>query len=255
MNSIKNHDGICLFPQFGIGNNFANTILDKVMGIAQNIVNGHCIQWDKLLMDAGAEAVAIVVGVATSIGNSYLQGWSNVKSAVKIYLNPHASISDRILSGLYIGTWITAHFMVVAGAAILAYVGLAYTVAAATGGATACGMNPECEDEASQTGSTFIRYMSEEELRIVNQSGFLRGGIPGVTHMTTDFFETIGGATSRLAMPTPPEVGVEFQIINNPVVFGPGPVGPDNGMLGLGIEYFSYDPVKVNILTHWDLLP
>ncbi|NCT22143.1 hypothetical protein GW781_13450 [bacterium] len=113
-----------------------------------------------------------------------------------------------------------------------------------------------CSSEA-QDASTFIRYMSEAELKVVQNSGMLRGGSAGPTYWTagTEVFETVGGATSRLALKTPPDIGVAFQIINRPDVIGPEPVEPLFSHLGGGIQYVAYSQVAVNILSTWDLIP
>ena len=74
------------------------------------------------------------------LGDCYMQGWDNFGSAWSIYWNPNATIDQRIVSGLYMGVWITVHVVFVAGVAMLAY-GLIVP----TGGA--CAMNPACEEK------------------------------------------------------------------------------------------------------------
>jgi RHS repeat-associated protein len=149
---------------------------------------------------------------------------------------------------------------VFAGGAALAAAGAAAAVSAflpSTGAvADRVCADGDCTNEVTTIGDTFIRYMSSDELINIKDTGMLRGGNPGETYMTTDYFETVGGATSRLSLRTAPDVGVQFEILNKPEIFGPNFVDPlDVPMrLGGGTEFWTFDQVRVNILNIWDLL-
>lgn len=98
----------------------------------------------------------------------------------------------------------------------------------------------------------FSRYMSQAELEAVMETGFLRGWKPGtdpgITYFTTNRFRKATRAQQLLALPVPPQVRVDFQIINQPSIFGPRKVSPNFGQPGGGIEYYSPDPVQVRII-------
>jgi len=99
----------------------------------------------------------------------------------------------------------------------------------------------------------FSRYMSRSELEVVQETGLLRGGRPGDTYFTTNKFRTIRSAEDKLALPRPPEVRLDFEIINQPRIYGPRKVAPAFGKPGGGVEYWSPDPVRVRIIRWRDL--
>jgi len=72
----------------------------------------------------------------------------------------------------------------------------------------------------------YSRYISEGELRAIEETGMLRGGRPGKTFFTTDVYETSKEATSRLSLKIPPEYRVDFEILNPGSVRGPQRVQP-----------------------------
>ena len=117
--------------------------------------------------------------------------------------------------------------------------------------------NPMAIMTAGAGGNTYIRYMSEGELAAVHDTGLLRGGSSGKTFFTTEdnLFDTVGGATSKLSLPTPPQVGVQFSIKNLPKIIGPEPVDPAYERLGTGEQLYSEEPVEVEIYDTWDLMP
>jgi hypothetical protein len=97
--------------------------------------------------------------------------------------------------------------------------------------------------------------MARAELEAINQTGLLRGGRPGETFFTTDYYAEVSQAVQKLSLPTPPEIGVEFQILNRPVINGPKIVEPIPGVTtGGGIEYWTSDPVRVIVRKTWELL-
>ena len=100
----------------------------------------------------------------------------------------------------------------------------------------------------------YSRYISEGELRAIEETGLLRGGRPNETYFTTNRFRTAEEATSRLALPESPRYRVEFQIVNQPRIFGPQRVQPwirplkPGFRAGFGVEYWTTDPVRVRLL-------
>ncbi len=194
--------------------------------------------------------------------NLYEIGWENFGQAWSIYWNPNATILQRAGAGYYLGVWGGAHGLALIGIAgvvcgltpacagvVEGFLGIGGAGAAQTAN-MACGVDM-CADEA-----TYIRYMVEAELRAVHNTGYLRGKTPGNTFFTKDIFETVGGATSRLSLKNPPDVGVAFRIINQPRIFGPSIVDSwvNPSRLGLGTQYWTSDPVRVTIISTWDLL-
>lgn len=96
---------------------------------------------------------------------------------------------------------------------------------------------------------SFYRYMSRAELRAIEQTGMLRGGIRGRTHWSTDFYETAADAKSRLALGRAPEVRVQFRITNEPRLRRRGDtVDPSMGEPGGGSEYMTTDKVYVEVI-------
>lgn len=94
----------------------------------------------------------------------------------------------------------------------------------------------------------FSRYMSEAELKVVRETGKLRGGNPGKTYFTTNRYRTKRSAQRYLSLPTMPDVRVDFEILNTPQIFGPKRVDPAFGQPGGGVEYWSEEEVIVRIL-------
>lgn len=96
--------------------------------------------------------------------------------------------------------------------------------------------------------STFSRFMSEAELEAVQETGLLRGGRPGRTYFTTNKYQKISSAQEKLALPDPPELRVDFNIKNAPKVSGPEEIPAKFGRTGGGIQYYTDDPVQVEII-------
>jgi hypothetical protein len=94
---------------------------------------------------------------------------------------------------------------------------------------------------------TFCRYCSEKELKAIRKNDLLRGGREGETFFTTDNYNTVKEAQEYLSLKTPPEIKVEFSIVNSPTIIGPAIVKPKFGQPGGGIEYSTFDPVRVII--------
>lgn len=103
---------------------------------------------------------------------------------------------------------------------------------------------------AAKGGGSAFRYMTEAELKAVQNTGLLRGGRAGETFFTKDLYKSAASAQNRLALPSAPTLRVEFQILNNPTLLRNGTkVLPANGMMGRGAEFMTLDPVKVNLIN------
>ena len=111
------------------------------------------------------------------------------------------------------------------------------------------GARKASEEAARWLPNRFSRYMSEAELKAVQETGLLRGGRPGETYFTTQKFRRAISAMKRLSLKYKPEVRLDFEITNSPTIFGPRRVEPHYGQPGGGIEYWTVnDPVQVRIL-------
>jgi RHS repeat-associated protein len=105
-------------------------------------------------------------------------------------------------------------------------------------------------NEAARGGTTGFRYMTEGELKVIQQKGLLRGGRAGETFFTKDLYKSATSAQNRLALPSAPTIRVEFQILNNPTLLRNGTkVLPANGMMGKGAEFMTVDPVRVRLIN------
>jgi len=103
------------------------------------------------------------------------------------------------------------------------------------------------------TRPSFYRAMSAAEVQAVQDSGYLRGGRNGQTFFTNSAYYSSASAQSQLSLPTSPDYMMQFRILNNPNVFGPQTVAPMYGYSGGGIEYYTFDAVRVVIESVWKL--
>ncbi|MDA8212702.1 MAG: RHS repeat-associated core domain-containing protein [Clostridia bacterium] len=99
------------------------------------------------------------------------------------------------------------------------------------------------------------RMMSEAEVNAVKETGYLRGGREGTTWFTNQEIKSATNAQNRLSLPQKPQYRMEFEITNNPNISGPSRVKPDFGQQGKGIEYWTDDPVQVDIINIQKLKP
>ena len=101
-----------------------------------------------------------------------------------------------------------------------------------------------------EAGIIGFRYMSEGELTAIKNTHLLRGGTPGATYFTKDLYKSATKAQSRLSLSAPPELRVEFEILNNPNFekFGTK-VDPFDRQIGGGSEFKTFDPVEVRIIN------
>ena len=103
------------------------------------------------------------------------------------------------------------------------------------------------------TRPSFYRAMSSAEAQAVQDTGYLRGGREGQTFFTNTPYYSSRTAQSQLSLPTSPDYMVQFRISNNPSIFGPQMVGSMYGYNGGGVEYYTYDAVRVVIESIWKL--
>jgi hypothetical protein len=103
------------------------------------------------------------------------------------------------------------------------------------------------------TRPSFYRAMSASEVQAVQETGYLRGGRTGQTFFTNTPYYSSGAAQSQLSLPTSPNYMMQFRISNNPSIFGPQTVGSMYGYKGGGVEYYSFDTVRVVIESIWKL--
>ena len=98
--------------------------------------------------------------------------------------------------------------------------------------------------------------MSKAELRAVQETGKLRGGRPGETYFTVNRYRTVRSAMRYLSLPNPPEVRLDFKILNQPRIYGPRVVQPKYGQPGGGTELWIVDEeVMVRIIRIVELEP
>jgi hypothetical protein len=84
---------------------------------------------------------------------------------------------------------------------------------------------------------TFSRLMSKAELRAVLETGKLRGGRLGETYFTVNRYRTVRSAMRCLSLPNPPEVRLDFKILNKQLrIYGPRVAEPKYGQPGGGTE-------------------
>ncbi|ATW25277.1 hypothetical protein DCMF_11315 [Candidatus Formimonas warabiya] len=105
-------------------------------------------------------------------------------------------------------------------------------------------------DISKLNSKPLYRVMTESELKAVQETGYLRGGREGPTYFTDSYYKNASNAQNRLSLPNEPEYIVEFKISNNPNTTGGNTVKPAYGGSGGGREYFSNDPVQVNIVNY-----
>ena len=102
--------------------------------------------------------------------------------------------------------------------------------------------------------------MSKAELRAVQETGKLRGGRLGETYFTVNKYRTVRSAMRYLSLPNPPEVRLDFKILNQPRIYGPRVAKPKYGQPGGGTELWvdvkdSDEAVRVRIIRIVELEP
>lgn len=98
-------------------------------------------------------------------------------------------------------------------------------------------------------GATFYRYMSRAEAEAVERTGFLKGGRPGRTYWTDEYFERAEEAQGRLALKLRPQVRLAFRITNDPKLVLEGTrVRPKDEQAGGGTEWMTIERVEVEVI-------
>ena len=99
--------------------------------------------------------------------------------------------------------------------------------------------------------------MSKAELRIVQETGKLRGGRGGKTYFTVNRYRTVRSAMRYLSLPNPPEVRLDFKILNKQLrIYGPRVAEPKYGQPGGGTELWTVNQeVLVRIIRIVELEP
>ena len=143
------------------------------------------------------------------------------------------------------------------------------------GGSAGLGLAREVAEEASEqlgrhgarqaargaADQTFSRFMSKAELRAVQETGKLRGGRLGETYFTVNRYRTVRSAMRYLSLPNPPEVRLDFKILNKQLrIYGPRVAEPKYGQPGGGTELWvdvkdSDEAVLVRIIRIVELEP
>ena len=95
-----------------------------------------------------------------------------------------------------------------------------------------------------------FRYMGEDELQAIKDTGMLRGGREGETFFTKDLYKSAASAQNRLSLGDTPSFRVEFEIINKPSLLLNGTkILPLNTMMGKGSEFMTLDKVMVKLIN------
>ncbi len=109
--------------------------------------------------------------------------------------------------------------------------------------------------EKGSGSKRLYRAMSEQELKAVQETGKLRGGIEGRTYFTDSYFRNANNAQSKLSLPFKPEYIMEFEITNNPIISGGNSVVAAYNGVGGAREYFSLDAINVDIVNFQKMIP
>jgi RHS repeat-associated protein len=111
-------------------------------------------------------------------------------------------------------------------------------------------------ESANLTGTNAFRYVTQGEVKAIEETRMLRGGQPGETFFTKDLYKSTEKATERLSLKTPATHRLEFQFQNNPLLQRNGTrVLPDFLRRGGGNEFMTLDKVKVKIINVQPLRP
>lgn len=93
------------------------------------------------------------------------------------------------------------------------------------------------------------RAVSEGALNAIRETNLLRGGREGATYFTDSRFRSAATAQNRLSLPNTPEYMLEFRIANDPLIRGGTRVRPDFGGAGGGREYWTLEPISVEVIN------
>ena len=99
-----------------------------------------------------------------------------------------------------------------------------------------------------KAGRRFSRFMSRAEKKAVEETHLLRGGRPGPTFFTRNKFRKTSSAKAKLSLKDSPEVRMDFKLKKDLRVTGPTKVQPKHRQPGGGEEFFTTEPVEVDII-------
>jgi len=106
--------------------------------------------------------------------------------------------------------------------------------------------------ESRTQGNRGYRYVTEGEIKAIEETGYLRGGREGETYFTKDKYKSGTKTQERLSLEIKPTHRIEFEITNNPKYIKYGTkVIPDFNMPGKGSEFMTTDKVRIN-LKNWN---
>ena len=94
---------------------------------------------------------------------------------------------------------------------------------------------------------TITRYMSKAEYDATVETGLIRGGRPGITYATNDYYSSSTAAQSALALPVAPELRVSLAVPAG-TFSPPSQVAPAYGQPGGGTERTGAGTIPVKIL-------
>jgi len=94
---------------------------------------------------------------------------------------------------------------------------------------------------------TVNRYMSNAEYSATVETGLIRGGRPGVTYATNDYYSSSAAAQSGLALPVAPELRVTLSVPTGSFS-SPSRVEPAYGQPGGGTERTAVGTIPAKIL-------
>lgn len=105
-------------------------------------------------------------------------------------------------------------------------------------------------NSAAKGGGSAFRYMTEAELKAIQNTGLLRGGRAGETFFTKDVYKSAAKDSQPLGLENTPTLRVEFEILNNPTLLRDGTkVQPLKNLSGGGAELMTTDQVRVRLIN------
>lgn len=220
---------------FGFLSNLSNKI-ERFLGINQpsNLQGADRARQDLANLKAGQQRTEQLAAAVNTTVETLSYGFplsNTAKVMAKSTRGVETTVGEKVFAGLEV-VGLAASFV---GAGLEGTTKIASTVA---------------EKTVTKGGGNAFRYMTEGELKAIQQSGMLRGGNPGKTYFTKDLYKSGAHAQQRLSLPTTPTLRVEFEILNNPTMkLNGSKVLPDFGMPGKGAEFMTTNPVRVKLIN------
>ncbi|WP_372519389.1 hypothetical protein [Candidatus Ruminimicrobiellum ovillum] len=98
-----------------------------------------------------------------------------------------------------------------------------------------------------------FRYISKEEFAFIKENNLI-SSFSGENYFTNKYYSNAIDAQQKLALPTTPDFGINFKIINNPNITKQyNIVEPKFSMPGGGIEFMSQDKIEIKIIDSFEL--